>query len=192
MIQANDDRKKERAMETLPQPPAVDLWKAAIEDPHRILGQATGLLRDNNIAFCVIGGQAVSSYVEPVISLDFDIVVPPDQMPDTANLLQGHFQVRRFRPFFSCSMGSSDFRIQVHSDARYDGFVERAEPRQILGLMLPVASLRDLFQSKIWAAEDPVRRASKRQKDLADIARILEVYPHLGELVPEAVKARLY
>jgi hypothetical protein len=179
-------------METLPQPQSEDLWKTAIQDPHQLLQRATQLLTENNISYCVIGGQAVSSYVEPVISLDFDLVVPPDQMPATENLLQTDFQVRRFKPFFSISVGSSDFRIQVHSDVRYDGFVERAAPRQILGLLLPVASLRDVFLSKIWAASDPVRRASKRQKDLADLARILEVYPHLGELLPEELKARMY
>lgn len=179
-------------MESLPQSPSVNIWQAAIEDPHRVLEQATGLLTENNIPYCVIGGQAVSSYVEPVISLDFDIVVPPDHMPDASALLQKEFQVRRFKPFLSISLGSSDFRVQVHSDALFEGFVERAAPRRVLGMMLPVASLRDLFLSKIWAAEDPARRASKRQKDLADIARILEVYQHLGDLLPESVKVRLY
>lgn len=179
-------------METLPQPQSVDLWKSAIEDPHRLLEQATRLLSEQQIPFCVIGGQAVSSYVEPVISLDLDLVVPPENMPQAERLLQTHFQVRRFKPFFSVSLGNSDFRVQVQSEARYNGFVERAAPRQVLGLMLPVASLRDVFLSKVWAAQDPARRSSKRQKDLADLARMMDVYPHLRELVPEDIQARMY
>ena len=44
---------------------------------------------------------------------------------------------------------------------------------------------------KVWAASDPSRRASKRQKDLADIARLLEGHPELRELVPQAILQRL-
>lgn len=169
-----------------------EIWQNAISDPHGLLRQATGLLNAHDIPFCVIGGQAVSSYVEPVISLDFDLIVPPERMPDVERLYQQHFQVRRFKPFFSISLGNSDFRVQVHNDERHAGFIERATPRQVLGLELPVASLQDVFMSKIWAAQDSRRRVSKRQKDLADIARILEVYPHMRELLPEDVVARMY
>lgn len=179
-------------METLPQPQTVDVWKSAIEDPHRILEQATKLLAESQIPFCVIGGQAVSSYVEPVISLDLDLVVPPANIKDAQRLLQTHFQVRRFKPFFSVSLGSSDFRVQVQSAERYQGFVERAAPRQVLGMLLPVASLQDVFLSKVWAAQDPARRSSKRQKDLADLARMTDVYPHLSELLPEDLRARMF
>src|SRR6476646_10819915 len=93
----------------------VELWEKAISDPHGLLRNATGLLAANDISFCVIGGQAVSSYVEPVISLDFDLVVSPEQMADVERLFQQHFTVRRFTPFFSVSMGKSDFRVQVQN-----------------------------------------------------------------------------
>jgi hypothetical protein len=49
----------------------------------------------------------------------------------------------------------------------------------------------DVLHGKIWAASDETRRPSKRQKDLADIARLLEVQPHLRELVPRAILDRL-
>jgi hypothetical protein len=61
----------------------------------------------------------------------------------------------------------------------------------VLGLRLPVAPVDSVLQGKIWAAQDPGRRPSKRQKDLADIARILEAYPDLRRLVPEALLSRL-
>lgn len=179
-------------MEDKQRPQTVQVWENAITDPHDLLRLATGLLVQHNIPYCVIGGQAVSSYVEPVISLDFDIVVHPQQMPTLERLYQQHFQVRRFKPFFSVSMGNSDFRVQVQNDTRYEGFIERATNRPVLGLQLPVATLRDVFMSKVWAAQDPARRASRRQKDLADIARILEVYPHLREALPQELADRMF
>jgi predicted nucleotidyltransferase len=56
---------------------------------------------------------------------------------------------------------------------------------------LPVASIEDVLQGKIWAALDSERRGSKRQKDLADIARILENYPDLRVKVPPEILDRL-
>jgi Nucleotidyl transferase AbiEii toxin, Type IV TA system len=56
---------------------------------------------------------------------------------------------------------------------------------------LPVARVEDLLDGKVWAAMDPRRRPSKRQKDLADIARLLEAFPALRERVPGEVLARL-
>jgi len=174
------------------EPRKYDAWKSVISDPPRLLHTVTRFLQEHGIAFCVVGGQAVSAYVEPVVSLDLDIVISPEQMPQAEKLLTQHFQVRRFKPFFSVSLGNSDFRVQIHSDAQFAGFIERATPRPVLDMELPVASLRDVFLSKVWAARDPARRASKRQKDLADMARMVEVYPHLNELVTDDLRARMF
>ena len=48
-----------------------------------------------------------------------------------------------------------------------------------------------MLQGKLWAVQDPTPRASKRQKDLADIVRLIEAYPHLGDRVPGDVLAKL-
>lgn len=85
----------------------------------------------------------------------------------------------------------SDVRIQIHLDPRYATFVDRATTRQVLGFEVPVAAIEDILQGKIWAVQDETRRGSKRQKDLADIARVLERYPHLRASVPADVLARL-
>ena len=53
---------------------------------------------------------------------------------------------------------------------------------------MKVASLEDVLQSKIWAYSDEERRKSKRQKDLADIFRLVESYPDLKELLPESIR----
>ena len=63
--------------------------------------------------------------------------------------------------------------------------------REVLAIRLPVASTEDVLQGKVWAALDPTRRPSKRQKDLADIARLLEAYPGLRGRVPAEILARL-
>ncbi|HEY1338776.1 MAG TPA: hypothetical protein VGF59_14770 [Bryobacteraceae bacterium] len=74
--------------------------------------------------------------------------------------------------------------MQIQTDPRYFAFVERAQRREVLDVSLPVAAIEDLLEGKVWAALDPERRGSKRQKDLADISRILESYPHLRDRVP--------
>jgi hypothetical protein len=76
-------------------------------------------------------------------------------------------------------------------DPRYDEFPSRAEVRDVLGHRLPVARLEDVLRGKVWAASDSSRRASKRQKDLADISRLLEGHPELREMVPQAILQRL-
>jgi hypothetical protein len=60
-----------------------------------------------------------------------------------------------------------------------------------LGAKLPVASLDDLLQGKIRAAGDPDRRPTKRQKELLDIARLIEKYPPLRERVPAELLKRM-
>ena len=88
-------------------------------------------------------------------------------------------------------MSGSDLRVQIQTDERYGSFVDQAVVRTVLGMELPVARVEDVFQGKIWAALDPERRGSKRQKDLADIARILEKYPELRLKVPQEIRLRL-
>lgn len=73
----------------------------------------------------------------------------------------------------------------------YASYVERAAPREVLGIRLPVAAIEDVLQGKIRAASDPARRPSKRLKDLADIARLLEVSSQLRPLVPGEILVKI-
>ena len=88
-------------------------------------------------------------------------------------------------------MVGSQLRIQIQTDPRYSEFVNKAKVHDVLGVQLPVAQLEDVLKGKIWAAMDPERRASKRQKDLADISRLLEKYPRLRAQVPPEILDRL-
>ena len=148
-------------------------------------------LGEESIRYCAIGGQAVNAYVEPLVSLDLDLVVAVNQLEEVEKLFANHFQLKRFPDSLNVSLEGSDLRVQIQTDPRYANFVQRATEREVLGLVMPVASLEDVMQSKIWTVQDPERHRSKRQKDLADIARIIEAYPSIRQQVPEEVLALL-
>ena len=170
---------------------ALTFWKTIIMDQSNLLEGLISLLNKQGIRFCVIGGQAVNAYVEPLVSLDLDLVVALEQLALVEALLKPKFDLKRFPHSLNVSMTGSDLRVQFQTDERYGSFVKRSEIRTVLGMELPVASLGDVLQGKIWAAMDPERRGSKRQKDLADIARILEKVPEMRLKVPPEIRARL-
>jgi len=170
---------------------ALTFWKTITLDQSNLLEKLISLLNEEGIRFCAIDGQAVNVYVEPLVSLDLDLVVAVDQLEQVEALLETHFDLKRFPHSLNIGMPGSDLRVQIQTDERYSSFVERAGVMMVLGMTLPVASLEDVLQGKVWAALDPERRGSKRQKDLADIARILEKYPDLRTQVPQEIRARL-
>lgn len=170
---------------------ALTFWKTVTMDKSNLLETLITFLREQGIRFCVIGGQAVNAYVEPLVSLDLDLAVAVESLDDLEKRLAERFQVRRFPHSINLSLPGSDLRVQIQTDERYRAFVANAVEAEVLGMKLPVARLEDVLQGKIWAALDPERRGSKRQKDLADIARLIEQYPHLRNRVPPEILARL-
>lgn len=170
---------------------ALDFWKTITMDYSNLLENLIAFLRNQDIQFCVIEGQAVNAYVEPLVSLDLDLVVAIHQVEKVEALLEREFIVKRFPHSLNITIPGSDVRVQIQTDERYALFLKNAENRNVLGLELPVASVEDVLHGKVWAISDPERRGSKRQKDLADIARILESYPNLRDRVPQEILARL-
>ncbi|MBI2189447.1 MAG: hypothetical protein HYU37_20310 [Acidobacteria bacterium] len=166
-------------------------WRAVTVDRSDFLDQFLALLRARGVRFCVIGGQAVNAYVDPVVSLDLDLVVTLSDLAQLEPALTDRFTLERFPDGLNVSLAGSDLRVQIQTDPRYEEFLAHAQLRDILGVQLPVARVEDVLRGKIWAASDPSRRGSKRQKDLADIARLLEAYPRLGPLVPDEIRRRL-
>jgi hypothetical protein len=166
-------------------------WQTVTADRTDFLGRLVALLREHGIRYCVVGGQGVNAYVDPVVSLDLDLAVAVEQLPDVERLLSETFRVERFPPSLNVSDAGSDLRVQIQTDPRYGPFVDRATSREVLGVRLPVARAEDVLQGKVWAVTDVSRRPSKRQKDLADIARLLEAFPSLRASVPADVVARL-
>ena len=139
----------------------------------------------------MIGGLAVSAYADPVVSLDLDIVVVSDRINDLSGSLPRGFKLKSFPTRLNISAPGADLRIQVQTDPRYQNFLPRAKRKSVLGYPMRVAAVEDVLQGKIWAALDDTRRPSKRQKDLADILRLVESRPALAALVPPALKKKL-
>jgi hypothetical protein len=166
---------------------ALSFWKAVTMDKADLLEEVFALLRECGIRFCVIGGQAVNAYVEPLVSLDLDIAVAVAQIDQVRKLAKDRFHAEEFPHSLNISSPGSNLRVQIQTDPRYGDFVERASDRDVLGLNLPVAVLEDVLQGKIWAASDPTRRPTKRRKDLLDIERILEAHPKLRARIPQEI-----
>jgi len=170
---------------------ALEFWKTVTVDHANLLESLIGLLNDHRVKYCVIGGQAVNACAEPLVSLDLDLVIAIDDLDRAKSLLAAQFSIKQFPHSLNLSAAESEIRVQIQTDSRYLDFPDRAVPREVLGLTLPVASLEDLLQGKIWAASDPERQPTRRQKDLLDIARLIEKYPHLHERVPGDLLRRM-
>jgi len=170
---------------------ALEFWKTVTADHANLLESLIALLNEHRVKYCVIGGQAVNAYAEPLVSLDLDLVIAIGDFERARPLLAAQFEIEPSPHSINLSVPGSSLRVQIQTDPRYMDFPERASPREVLGLTLPVASLDDLLQGKIWAATDPERRPTKRQKDLLDIARLIEKYPRLRQRVPEDLLKRL-
>lgn len=166
---------------------ALAFWKAVAMDESNLLERFVGLLEEHGLRYCVIEGQAVNAYVEPLVSLDLDVVIATDQLQEAKRLLATAFKVEEYAHSLNVSAPGSNLRIQIQTDPRYAAYVERAQTKEVLGMLLRVARLEDVLQGKVWAAQDPERRSSKRKKDLLDIERILERYPELRSQVPPEV-----
>ncbi|MFQ5753869.1 MAG: hypothetical protein ACE5HI_17925 [bacterium] len=147
------------------------------------------LLKKHEIDYCVIGGLAVNAYVEPVVSLDLDLVVAADSIDKIVKMAQKTFNIKKFEHSLNLKSPKSDMRIQLQTDARYQAFIPEASPKKVMGYEMKVAALEDVLQGKIWAYSDTQRRKSKRQKDLADIFRLVEAHHHLNNLLPESIKS---
>jgi len=161
-------------------------------DETDLLGNILGFLESRKVPFCVIGGQAVNAYIEPLVSLALDIAVAVDDPRDLIDELGQLFRATVHPRRINLDQQGSALRVQIQTDPRYTPLsCMQPNAKEVLGRSMPVARLEDALSGKIWAAMDPQRRGSKRQKDLADIARILEAYPHLRTQVPESVRKNL-
>jgi hypothetical protein len=171
---------------------SLQFWKAVTMDRSDFLEGFLSVLGTVGVDFCVIDGVAVNAYSEPVVTEDFVVAVAIPDLPRVEKALAERFEVRRFPHSLNVSSPNSKLRLQIQTDSRYEAFVGRARIREVIDLRLPVAVPEDLIQGKIWAVQDEDRRPSKRQKDLADISRLIEAEPGLRSRVPAEILARLY
>ena len=87
--------------------------------------------------------------------------------------------------------GRSAVSIQLSTEEFYREFPSRAVPADVHGILMRVASLEDTLKGKIRAWSDPGRRQSKRIKDLADIARLVEAHPQLRDALPVELERQI-
>ena len=150
------------------------------------------IIAETASSYCIIGGLAVNAYAEPVVSLDVDIVIAVKNVEAICRAAGGRgLKVDPFEHRVNISSPQSDLRIQLQTDPRYQEFIPRAELKDVLGYRMYVASLDDVLRGKVWAYADQTRRRSKRQKDLADILRIIEIYPQLEAKLPRSLQEEL-
>ena len=126
------------------------------------------------------------------MSLDLDIVAAVEDLESIcAAAVKRGLGIERFEHSVNMSSQQSDLRIQLQTDPRYQEFISRSETREVLGYKMKVAGLEDVLRGKIWAYSDKERRRSKRQKDLADILRIIETFPNLETKLPQSIREEL-
>jgi hypothetical protein len=143
-------------------------------------------------SWCLIGGLAVNCYVEPVYTLDAEIVVAAATAESIKEkLAQAGFSIREFSDSTNAQMKGSELRIQLATDLRYQNFLDDVTLMEVLGEQVPVAALSKLVQGKLWAWKDETCRPTKRKKDELDLMRILESYPELRSLMPEEISKQV-
>jgi hypothetical protein len=150
------------------------------------------ILERADIAWCVIGGVAVNHWAEhPMVTQDVDLVVAADAVDRVVSLLEAAgFTAERFAWSVNFE-GRAAVSIQLSTEEFYRDFPARAVPADVHGILMRVASLRDTLRGKIKAWSEPKRRQSKRIKDLADLARLVEAHPELWNDLPDAVKTQI-
>jgi hypothetical protein len=150
------------------------------------------VLERGDVAWCVIGGVAVNHWAErPMVTQDVDLVVASDAVERVVSLLeQAGFRSERFAWSVNFT-GRASVTIQLSTEAFYRDYPSRAVPGDVHGILMRVASLEDTFRGKIKAWSEASRRQSKRIKDLADIARLVESHPELWERLPDVLKPQI-
>ncbi len=139
--------------------------------------------------WCLIGGLAVNCYVEPVYTLDADLVVIAAELSNVSQRLREEgFRIESHPYSVNATGPESDLRIQFTTDPRYQDFPARSQPAIVFGVSVRIALLEDVTQGKLWAYADPRRRFSKRKKDELDLVRLAEAYPHLKSLYPAELR----
>ncbi len=147
---------------------------------------------NRNKPWCLIGGLAVNCYVEPVYTMDVDLVVVAANLEQIGREVEAAgFRVKRFEYSMNAQRPGSELNVQFTTDVRYQDFLARASEREVLGHRIPVASLEDIVRGKVWAWQDEQRRSTKRKKDELDLMRIAEGHPQLRQSIPARIVEQL-
>src|SRR5436190_19448431 len=108
---------------------AAEFYRAVTMDRSDLLDRMLALFEREGIRYCIIGGLAVNAYVEPVVTLDLDVAIAPEQLDRAVALLRGEFSVEEFPYSVNVNAPGSALRVQIQKDPRYARFVNRSTPR---------------------------------------------------------------
>ena len=150
------------------------------EKPLRLIAE---LLDREAVPYALIGGVALQLHTEePRSTLDIDLAVPTyAHVPREALLEAGFEHTGRHAPrdnWRAPGPGPAKRRTAVQFSAEEDGIAAAVARAGIVhlegGVRLRVATVTDRIRLKVAAAEEPKRRPSKRQHDIADVLALLE------------------
>ena len=144
------------------------------------------------VPWCAIGGVAVNHWAkEPMVTRDVDFVVATADIERAVTALTtAGFTAERHEWSINFT-GKSSVSVQLSTEAFYHDFPGRAVAADVHGILLRVAALEDTLAGKIEAQADSQRRQSKRIKDLADIARLVEAHPQLWTRLPPELQQQV-
>jgi predicted nucleotidyltransferase len=159
------------------------------EKPLRLV---TELLARERVPYALIGDVAVQMHTqEPRSTRDIDLAVRTYlEIPREALLRAGFEHTGRYLHsdnWIAPGPGPQKQRTVVQFSAEEEAFVgavDRAADIDVGGLRLRLVAPVDLVILKLAAAEAPLRRASKREHDVADVLALLEEHPELKTAVP--------
>jgi hypothetical protein len=132
-------------------------------------------LEHGEIPWCMTGGLAVNHWAkEPMAPADVDLIIRAERIPEAVKALcAAGFVARTFQ--WSVNLkGRSAVSVQISTEEVSREFPARSVPADTHGILMRVASLPDTLHGKILVRQDPKSVASKRQKDLLDIMRLVE------------------
>ena len=149
-------------------------------------------LERREIPWCMIGGLAVNHWAEePMATADVDLVIALERVEEAVkSLSEAGFVSERFKWSINLK-GHSKVSVQISTEDFYREFPARSVAADIHGILMRVAGREDTLRGKLQAYADTERRPSKRQKDLLDIARMVEAHPDLGAQVPADILDKL-
>jgi hypothetical protein len=149
-------------------------------------------LERQEVPWCMIGGLAVNHWAnEALATADVDIVIAAEGVDEAVESLQAAgFTAEKFEWSINLK-GNSKVSVQISTEDFYAEFPSRSVSADVHGILMRVASLSDTLAGKMAAYSDSKRRASKRQKDLLDIVRLVEAHPELKDSLPQEVQGLL-
>jgi hypothetical protein len=155
------------------------------ETPLRLIAE---ILERERVPYALIGGVAVQVHTEePRSTLDIDLAVPRYADVPRAALLDAGFEHtgrhEHSDNWRAPGPGPLKLRTVIQFSAEDVGIADAVAHAGIVdlhgGVRLRVATVADLISLKLFAAEEPKRRPSKRERDVADVLALLEQHPDL-------------